>query len=269
MIKLSGKDVTFGKNTVSQSGQRMLTKSGIRGSVLSGKRTTGFHWNGHRFPPPPAGSALYLPGYPAQGSVIQDFSGEGNNGTITGAVWKRLPSGLWYLDFDGLDDWVAFGSSSDLNPSTGEMAFKVWFNTSATGSQMVLAGNRLANNTVAGWWLVFQADDKIQFQVADGSTRVGPAGQAGYNDGLWHLAFVVYERSPDWLRIYLDGSLKASFDVTDDWDIMSATLFRIGATTQNSFDYTGFTALGAQLNQAPTAVEIKDIYKQELHLFGA
>ena len=101
MIKLSGNDVTFGENTVSQSGQRMLTRSGIRGSVLSGKRTTGFHWNGHRFPPPESGNVLYLPGYPAQGSTIQDFSGNGNNGAITGATWTRLSSGLWVLSICG------------------------------------------------------------------------------------------------------------------------------------------------------------------------
>ncbi len=127
MIKLSGNDVTFGENTVSQSGQRMLTKSGIRGSILSGKRTTGFHWNGHRFPPPEPDSVLYLPGYPAQGSTIQDFSGEANDGAITGAVWRRLPSGLWYLSFDGDDDLVTVADSATIQNLT-EFTFMQWVN---------------------------------------------------------------------------------------------------------------------------------------------
>ena len=126
MIKLSGNDVTFGENTVSQSGQRMVTKSGLRPSVVSGQRLTGFHWNGHRFPPPSAGSVLYLPGYPAQGSVIQDFSGEGNDGTITGATWKNdTPGGIWYLYYDGGDDSTSCGNDVSLN-ITSELTAEVW-----------------------------------------------------------------------------------------------------------------------------------------------
>src|SRR3990167_5721859 len=29
-----------------------------------------------------------------------------NHGTITGAVWKQLPSGVWVLSLDGIDDTI-------------------------------------------------------------------------------------------------------------------------------------------------------------------
>lgn len=38
-----------------------------------------------------------------------------NNGTIAGAVWTRLPSGLWVLDFDGTDDYVSCANAASLN----------------------------------------------------------------------------------------------------------------------------------------------------------
>ena len=61
------------------------------------------------FDPPELGSVLYLTGLPCGGSKIYDRSPYGNHGTITGATWKRLPSGLWYLDLDALDDYVDCG----------------------------------------------------------------------------------------------------------------------------------------------------------------
>lgn len=64
--------------------------------------------------PPPAGSVLWLPGYPPLGSTIRDFSGNNNHGTITGATWSRLPSGLWVLNFDGADDIINCGSGASL-----------------------------------------------------------------------------------------------------------------------------------------------------------
>jgi hypothetical protein len=42
--------------------------------------------------------SLYATGY--------STSPAGNNGTITGATWSRLPSGLWVLNMDGSDDIV-------------------------------------------------------------------------------------------------------------------------------------------------------------------
>lgn len=78
---------------------------------------TGFH----RASPLGDGCSLYLPGLPGTGATIYDFSGEGNHGTIDGATWTRLPSGLWYLDCDGLDDYIGLGTDTwaDADFATG------------------------------------------------------------------------------------------------------------------------------------------------------
>uniref|UniRef100_A0A6M3KMJ4 Uncharacterized protein n=1 Tax=viral metagenome TaxID=1070528 RepID=A0A6M3KMJ4_9ZZZZ len=61
-------------------------------------------------PPAPANSVLYLTGYPPLGSTIYDRSGQDNDGTITGATWVRLPSGLYGISYDGTDDLVDCGT---------------------------------------------------------------------------------------------------------------------------------------------------------------
>jgi len=51
------------------------------------------------------GLVLYLPFMEGTGSSVHDLSKYHNNGTITGATWTQLPSGIWVLSFDGVDDY--------------------------------------------------------------------------------------------------------------------------------------------------------------------
>lgn len=67
--------------------------------------------------PPPAGSVLYLPGYPPLGATVIDQVGT-NDGTITGATWVRNAKGLWGLSFDG-DDYVDCGDADSLSFTDG------------------------------------------------------------------------------------------------------------------------------------------------------
>ncbi len=70
---------------------------------------------------PDADTILWLPGQDdPQSAVIRDRSGNGNDGTIVGATWKQTSKGLWYLDFDALDDHILIpkGASID-NPFDG------------------------------------------------------------------------------------------------------------------------------------------------------
>ena len=79
------------------------------------------------FVPPTLGTNLALPGLPGGGNKIQDRSFCANPGTITGAVWRRLPSGLWYLGFDGNDDVVTIPHHPNLQP-VDAITIKFWIN---------------------------------------------------------------------------------------------------------------------------------------------
>lgn len=71
----------------------------------------------------PAGAVLWLPGQDdAYSTTIRDRSGNNNHGTITGATWSRLPSGLWVLSFDG-DDYIAPPRITGLWANGGTVLF--------------------------------------------------------------------------------------------------------------------------------------------------
>ncbi len=269
-IKLSGNDVTFGENTVSQSGQRLLTKSGIRGIGLTGSRVTGFHWNGHRFPPPPADCVLYLPGYPAQGSTIQDFSGQGNNGTITGATWKRLPSGLWYLDFDGNDDYITLGSASVLNFTSGDFSILAWINIDSTGnSQQHIFGRGLDTTDGYSFWINgVPGTAQLYFRTSQAAADQDSFGDAGTLplDG-WLLVGV--SRSGATATLYQNGAEPAQTKQALTDPLTSARDARIGIWDDvASRPYKGGIFPPRVFNVALSSDQHKGFYVSERHLFG-
>ena len=78
-----------------------------------------------QFDPPALGTVLSLKGLPGGSAKIHDSSPYGNQGTITGATWKRLPDGLWHLSLDGTDDYIDVPHSSSLD-ITNILTIKTW-----------------------------------------------------------------------------------------------------------------------------------------------
>jgi len=81
-------------------------------------------------------AALYFPGYPYTGSTINDRAGSSpaNNGTILGATWTRLSSGLWVLDFDGTDDIITVTDAASIqNIFAVGGSVKAWINPDSDG----------------------------------------------------------------------------------------------------------------------------------------
>src|ERR1041384_7419120 len=67
------------------------------------------------------------------GATVNDFSGNGNTGTISGATWTLGKFGN-ALSFNGSTNWVTVNDSDSLDLSTG-MTLEAWvFPTLATGN---------------------------------------------------------------------------------------------------------------------------------------
>jgi len=74
--------------------------------------------------------------YGGSGTTWTDLSGEGNNGTISGATHTSGAGG--YLEFDGTNDVVTVSSTSDFAYTTGDFTWDIWINVDS-----------LTNNTYA------------------------------------------------------------------------------------------------------------------------
>jgi hypothetical protein len=92
---------------------------------------------------PDASCVLYLEGQQdPQSATIRDLSGKANHGTITGATWVRLPSGLWVNNFDGTDDIITV-TNSVSNNIIGDITLMAWVNITADESGGIIDKNYL------------------------------------------------------------------------------------------------------------------------------
>lgn len=254
------------RTVISVNGGAVVIQNGIRQLNYD---KWGMVWNGNHFAPPSASSVLYLPGLPGQGSTILDYSGQGNDGSITGASWRQLPSGLWYPDFDGVDNKVVVTSASSLNFSEAEsFGIKAWINT-PDGS-----GQRVVNKIDTAWYYLFIgiSANKISFRISDAVNSPLVESTTSIADGIWHQVWGVRDVGADELRIYIDGASDQT--PTTDTTTGSFTLggtadLGIGAKASDAANpYEGGIALTEIVRGLPSAAFIASSYAEERHLFG-
>jgi hypothetical protein len=186
----------------------------------------------------------------------------GNHGTITGATWERLSSGVFVLSYNGISNYVEVGSSSILD-SLGESTFLGWAKLTD-----VAAG-------VNTQWM----------HTNDATFRLGPIGStwgnvndiniggvdftgAAYNTrwGVWTLLTYVFSESTNTLQQW-ENATKGYENLA--WE---GTVPVLGAENlyygSSGLQCKGLRALGRIFNRALSSTEIVGIFQSERHLFG-
>lgn len=92
--------------------------------------------------------------YPGTGTVWNDLSINGNNGTLTnGPTYSSANGGS--IVFDGVNDYVTTSNTNLAASFTGDMTAEVWFKISATSSDWVRVigtGGNTGNRTFGLWY---------------------------------------------------------------------------------------------------------------------
>lgn len=258
IVTLNGKPLECKREPYLQVGSKPLHRTPV---IINGKMIHGVNINGYDYPYIESDCVLHLPGLPGRGSSIWDRSKEGNHGTITGATWRRLPSGLWYLDFDGSDD-VDLGNPTALQ-ITGALTILTWKKSLNWGSKRVLTKMDYPNTK----WQ-YDLQERYSVITSNGSTACERYRLTDTSGDVWHQIGLVYVPSTN-LDLYTDGALDndtlagtipAALQDTD------ATVY-IGRRTDGDY-FIGGLALIRIYNVALTATQILVIYNQERHLFG-
>lgn len=224
-------------------------------------------WNGHRFPPPPSGCVLYYPGYPGQGSIIKDFSGQGNDGTITGATWVRLPSGLVVNGFDGTDDRISIPDSASLRLGSGAFTILAWRKSTQADYTGGVFEKRGGISFIT--YLGSKVTTGILYShITDGTNTLNYEGSSSIQDGIWHLLGWTLDAVPrTFLKGYVDGLANGS----------PINANAVGAINPTGTAYIGFftdayiaqsQGLTRVFNRVLSATEIAGVYQSERHLFG-
>jgi hypothetical protein len=136
---------------------------------------------------------------------VQDASGNGNNGTISGATRVNGRSGGRALSFDGVNDRVTVPDSASLD-LTNRMTLEAWVRPTALGSWRTVAMKEQSTDLVYGLYAANDAGVPTTHVYNGGHTML--AGTSGLALDTWtHLAST-YDGST--LRLYVNGTQVAS-----------------------------------------------------------
>ncbi len=152
------------------------------------------------------GLLAYYPMGEADGENVRDHSGNGNNGTVSGASWwaSAAPIGSLakrVMQFDGFNDYVEVPYEPALNPS--QFTISLW--AKITGEEG--AGRSLLTSSDAdakgGYSIQATSINKWELTVGDGnwSTIIGP----DVVSNIWTHIAGTYDGNM--LRLYVDGVL--------------------------------------------------------------
>ncbi len=222
------------------------------------------------FDPPGLGCVIYLPGLPGGSSKIHDRSPYGNVGTITGATWKRLPSGLWYLSFDGSDDEVDCGNNAVFRPTSGDLAVEIWVKPDATQNDYT----NIVSVHYNGWALEQSGSNVNQYYFAyfNGSGWEGQSTLTTLTADIWQHLFV--QKRGTNIEHYLNGVLSASESgVADSFVYSEALSLFLGrrsrpAPTPPATYWGGGLALVRVYLRSFSALDVQNSFNREKHLFG-
>lgn len=212
----------------------------------------------------PGNSVLFLPGQDdAYGATIHDKSSYSNHGTITGATWVRLPSGLWYLDFDGSDDVLTIPNAASLHMPSG-FTYSFWYRSddNEQGPTVIKSG--------AFYFHLGKSAVNMEVVIyGTGGGYIGRIGGKTQNDSLWHMYTLIWDgtAASSGVSYYQDTTRK------DTTNYQSGTFTALASNANdllygNSAILEGGLALVKVLNVGITAAKVTENYNQERYLLG-
>ena len=211
------------------------------------------------FNPVELGCLLSLSGLPGGDSKIYDRGPHGNVGTIVGATWVRLPSGLWCLSFDGNDDYINCGNlSAFINPGTGPFCVEYWIHpVSKTGNY--IGHVYLYVGPVNARFLTVFHNSNLQIYTNDGNWH--DTGRT-LTVGTW--SHVIWVKEGNTLTLYKNGQ-DTGWSMNHTASLGPFTLLRIGWHVAY---LNGRVALPRIYNRVLSAMEINSHFDREKQLFG-
>ncbi len=191
------------------------------------------------------------------GTIAQDSSGNGNDGTLTnGPTWStgQLNGAL---QFDGIDDYVNISHAPSLQPAN--VTVSAWIKPTSISTYDVVL-NKVANGIWDdGYGLEVSKNSKMSFRINDENSPSNFA-ETSVSTGVWTHVVGTYDGSV--IRIYKDGILAASTSNTNGITYAGGNV-GIGDSAQGPDPSTKFTGLIDDVriyNRALSASEVLGLF---------
>ena len=193
------------------------------------------------------------------GTNAEDSEGDTDGELKNGATWNTSGKLNGALDLDGGNDFVEVDDDDTLDVGADEsVSFAIWFKAEDEGQRQHLFYKRSGNPY---YYLRLDPDGKLKVEIKDTQKdRENLKTSSAYDDGYWHHAVVVINRTNDMMYLYVDGDLKNSGSISDVDSLVNSDDLSIGA------DHNGYNNFGGLLDEfrfydvALIATEVSDLY---------
>jgi hypothetical protein len=230
-----------------------------------------------------------------QGTTANDGSINGNSGSITiGASGSQTTTGTcssptdgtgaWYnghigkynssISFDGTDDYVNLGdpSNGSLDFGTGSFTLSAWLRTTYSGTAFNRIIEKYNSGTTAGYAFYTGGGDvgKIRVYIGDGTNYRANTVNRTINDGNWHHVLIVFDRSSQVMKAYIDGQLQkwnesgttSSLSIATVGSVSNSDNLVFGSQSGSSGFWSGLMDDVRIFNYGLTATQVKQVYNQ-------
>jgi type II secretory pathway pseudopilin PulG len=188
------------------------------------------------------------------GTTTADSWSGGNTGTLTGAtlpVWKTgndCVNGSC-VQFDGVDDYISFGSNSNLSMGLEDATVSFWVrfdNALAPQNEMLFICGAYADGVgQGGYWLRREmSTSTLRFGFSDGAiTRIVSylSGSGSVVGNTWYNVVIVFDRD-GLAQAYINGVKQTGYSLNisaQQGSIINSINYRIGAPEATLYRLTG------------------------------
>ena len=183
-------------------------------------------------------------------TVAKDYSGNGNNGTISGATYVSGKSGGAY-DFSSAN--IVVSDSASLEPSS--ISVEVWAKWDSISDQWLIEKHNSSDPIDYKHGFVLRSDTPTNttlWMVGNGATYVSVTG--GITIGTWHHIVGTYNGSL--ATLYVDGVEKANGTLAGGIDYTDVGDLYIGSSNANNRYFNGKMDEVRIYNRALTAEQV-------------
>jgi len=213
---------------------------------------------------PDSSCVLWLPGQDdAYSSTIKDRSGNGNHGTITGATWVKLSSGLWVNSFNGVGDIITVTDSNSLD-ITGAITLMAWIHPTGWGGEAL--GRVFDKGHTTAYMLHIAEENARLGAYIQNVVMVSNINCISLN--MWQLITLTLNSAGTLCSFYVNATAKGTA-FPNKTPTANATNLGIGnRTSDGARGFQGYQIMHRIFNKEYTNGETANIFNQERHLFG-
>lgn len=213
------------------------------------------------FDPPSFDCVVHLPGLPGGNSFIHNRSPWSNHGSITGAAWKRLSNGFWYLSFDGSDDYAAISDNDSLDFGNHSFTVKLWLYLKGASGDLI---GKYHSSQAGRWGFSVKNTATIRFYNESGA----PELTVDNLSNSWQCLTFIINRQDNKVYVYQQGCLKDSTSFTPQTfsNTVGLTIGKYASAQWGNIHCD--IALCSIHKRALSGLEIQNTFDHEKNIFG-